>query len=270
MSRPPVFGGPAGGYDESLLRSAPQITKADRQQGYSVDILEQGGQSNYHRGQFDPNVPRRQQFAGGYERELPNPFPPYDQPAPPSLEKADYYSPHGSLEQQRDIFTINPYKPPKPWYRTTRGLVILFIVLLLLIGGAVGIVFGVRAASNKVNADKQSAQQGQTGTNGGVAPTSAQRGGQGANTIDDTSLPVLSTESFVRLDPTSQASAPAPSQTNLVISLNVNPASAASAIVQTRPAVQTPTRGTRPTSGPTPSIDPTCARFPFLPACRQR
>lgn len=238
-----------------------------------MDILEQGGQSNYNRSQFDP---RRQQFAGGYEqarsqqRQQPKPFYPYDQPAPPSLDKADYYSPQTSLEQHpRDIFTVNPYKPPKPWYRTTRGLVILFIVILLLIGAGVGIALGVRASMNKTNADKKGPQQGQAGTSGGVAPTGAQRGSEGES---DTSLPALTTQSFLRLDPTSQASAPAPSQTNLIISLNVNPAAAASAIVQTRPAAPTPTRASRPAAaaGPTSSVDPACARFPFLPACRQR
>jgi len=274
MSRYPAFG-PAGGYDESLLRIAPQITKADRQQGYSVDILEQGGPSNYRRPQFDPNAPRGQQFAGRYEqsrsqqRHQPNPSYPYDQPAPPSLEKADYYSPQASLDQhqhQRDIFTVNPYKPRKPWYRTTRGLVILAIVLLLLIGGAVGIALGVRASTNKANQDKSAQQGAQTGISGGVAPTSAERGGEGANTKDSTALPTLPSLSLVQLDPSTRAAAPASSLANLVITLSVNPAAAGSAVVKTGPAATAPTQVARPTA----SVDPVCAQFPFLPACRQR
>jgi hypothetical protein len=262
MSRYPVFAQPAGGYDQSLLQIAPQVTQADRQQGYSVDILEQGGPSNYY---GSPNAPRRQQFAGGYEqarsqqRQQPNPSYPYDQSVPPSLEKADYYTPQASLDQdQRDIFTINPYKSPKPWYRTTRGLVIIFIVILLLIGGAVGVVLGVRASTNKVNADRKSAQDGSR--TGGVAPTSAERGGEGESTSDPNALPTLPSLSLVRLDTTQAAAATA----DIVLNLK---APAASAVVQSRP-----TRATRPTvagSGPTPAVDPVCARFPSLPACRQ-
>ena len=258
-----------------------------------MDILEQGGQSNYHGPEFDPNAPRRQQFAGGYGQSRsqqrqpphrPNPSYSYDQPAPPSLEKADYYSPQASLDQHpRDIFAIKPYKPRKPWYRTPRGLVIIFIILLLLIGGAVGAVFGVRASTNKVNAEKKSAQQGgQSGTSrGGVAPTSAARGSEGESTNDPNALPTLPSLSLVRLDSATQDAAPATSRNNLVITLNANPAPAASAVVQSGPAVTAPRQGTRPTRttpalgptpnvGPTSNVDPVCARFPSLPACRQR
>jgi hypothetical protein len=280
MSRYPAVGGPAGGYDESLLQRAPQITKADRQEGYSVDILEQGGQANYYPSQFDPNGSRRQQYAGGYaqgrsqQRHQPSPSYPYDQPGPPSMDKADYYSPQTSLEQHPpDIFTVKPYQPPKRWYRTTRGLVILFIVVLVLIGAGVGIAFGIRASTNKVNADKNAQQGAQNGT-GGVPPTSADRGSQGenVNTTPPLTVPSLS---VTRLDPATQAAAPASSQANLVISLNVDSGAAASPAIQSRPAPTPTPRVTRPTatvpgSGLAPSVDPNCQRFPFLPACRQR
>lgn len=247
-----------------------------------MDLLEQGGPSNYYRRpQFDPNAPRGQQFAGGYEQarsqqsQQPNPSYPYDQPAPPSLEKADYYSQTSLDQHQSGIFTINPYKPPKPWYRTTRGLVILAIVLLLLIGGAVGIALGVKASTNKANQDKSAQQGAQTNTSGGVAPTSAQRGGEGENTKDSTALPTLPSLSLVQLDPATRAATPASSLANLAITLGVNPTAAASAVVKTDPAATAPTQVARPTatipgSAPTPSADPVCARFPFLPACKQR
>lgn len=235
-----------------------------------MDILEQGRPSNSYGPQFDPNAPRRQPVAKGYERARakltplslpPSSSYPYDQPVPPSLEKADYYSSgsHDQHQHPRDIFTVNPYKPPKPWYRTTRGLVILLIVLLLLIGVTVGTVLGVKAINNG-NADQDGAPASKSGS--GVAPTSAQRGSNGESTKDSSGLPSYSSLSLVRLDPTTSAS----SQANLVITLASNPGFGASAIVQTAPVAPTPPRQTRPT--PTP--DPVCVRFPNLPACRRR
>jgi hypothetical protein len=174
------------------------------------------------------------------------------------LEKVDYYSSgsHDQHQHPRDIFTVNPYKPPKPWYRTTRGLVILLIVLLLLIGVTVGTVLGVKAINNGNAEKKDGAPASKSGT--GVAPTSAERG----STKDSTALPSLPTLSLVRLDPTTTAS----SQANLVLTLDSNPGFGASAVIQNGPVAPTPTRGSRPT----PIPDPVCVRFPNLPACQRR
>jgi len=271
MSRYPVFGRSAGGYDKSLLQIAPQITRADRQQGYSVDILEQG--PNY---QYDPNAPRRQPITQGYEphrfqqrQPRQQPSYPYDQSIPPSFEKADYYS-SSSTEDQRDLFAINSYKPKKPWFRTKRGLLILFVSILVVAGGVVGIVFGVRAAMNKAKSDKSTAQRGaQTGSGGSEVGASG-RGGGVANT-NDNALPSLPSLSLVTLGSVRQPPATTASQANLVL---------------TRPAVTAPPQATGinlaglgpiPTQvasttlanvGPTSSVDPICARFPALPACQ--
>jgi len=279
MSRYPVFGRPAGGYDESLLQIAPQITRADRQQGYSVDILEQG--PNY---QYDPNAPRRQPIAQGYEQHRfqnrqhqHQPSYPYDQSLPPSLEKADYYSSSSSTEHQRNLFAINSYKPKKPWFRTKRGLLILFVVILVVAGGVVGIVFGVRAAMNKAKSDKTAAQKGaQSGSASEVGASG--RGGGVATTNDGNALPSLPSLSLVTLGSARQPPATTASQANLVLTLRLNPASAS----QTRPPQATGINlaglGPTPTQvasttlanvGPTPGVDPICERFPKLPACQQ-
>jgi len=281
MSRYPVFGRPAGGYDESLLQKAPQITRADRQQGYSVDVLEQG--PNY---QYDPNAPRRQPIVQGYEpRRFQQRQPPqqpsyrYDQSVPPSFEKADYYSSSSSTENQRDIFTINTYKPRKPWFRTKRGLLILFVSFLVVAGGVVGIVFGVRAAMNKANSDKSAAQRGAQSGNGSSEVGGSGKGGGAVTTKDGNALPSLPSLSLVTLGSVRQSAATTASQGNLVLTLRLNPATAS----QTRPQgtginladvgpTPTPTQVasiTRANVGPTPTVDPVCARFPALPACQQ-
>jgi hypothetical protein len=285
MSRYPAFGGPAGGYDESLLQMAPKITKADRQQGYSVDILEQGRQSNF---QYGANAPRRQPVAQGYEQprfqQRQQPSSSNNHSSPPSLEKADYYS--SSTSGQRDIFQIKPYKPAKPWYRTKRGLVIIFIIILVLAGGAVGIVFGIRATSNRANADRGPPQNGaQSRNGGGGAATSAERGGGAASS---NVLPALPSLSLITLGNGQQSVANTPSRPpNLALTLKVNSAPAATA-PQTPPAATTPAQarvasssvGPTPTQaarvtvasvGPTPrasSVDPICSRFPSLPSCQ--
>lgn len=196
-----------------------------------MDILEQRANYQYGGG----NVPRRQPIAQGYEphrfqqRQAPQqPSYPYDQSIPPSFEKAEYYSP-SSTEDQRDIFRINPFKPKKPWYRTIRGLLILFVVILLVAGAAVGITFGVRAAMNKAAADQKAAQRnGQAGNGVG------EKGG--GVTIDSTALPTLPSLILVTLGSTQQAAASIASPANLVLTLKSNPAPAITA-PQARPAV---------------------------------
>jgi len=232
MSRFPVDGRSAGGYDQSLLQIAPQITRADRQQGYSVDILEQGGQPNYQHG---PNAPRRQPIVQGYEQHrfqqsqyLQQPSYSYDRSAPPPFEKANYYSSSSSTSHQQDIFAITPYKPKKPWFRTKRGLGILFVVLLVLAGAVVGIVLGV-SAMNKANANKQSAQLG----NGGVEPSGAQSGGAAGTNA----LPSLPSLSLVTLATAQQAAAGSPADRALSLT-----APAAAGPTATPPAQAPPTK----------------------------
>ena len=244
-----------------------------------MDILQQGPNYQY----YDPNAPRRQPITQGYEQRRfqqrqpqQQPSYRYDQSVPPSFEKADYYS-SSSTENQRDIFTINTYKPRKPWFRTKRGLLILFVSILVVAGAVVGIVFGVRAAMNKANSDKTAAQRGSQSGNSGSEVGESGKGGGAATT---NALPSLPSLSLVTLGSDRQPAATTAPPTNLVLTLRLNSASAS----QTRPAVpQAPgidLAGVGPTStqvasttlanvGPTPAVDPVCARFPTLPACQR-
>jgi len=274
MSRYPAFG--RGGYDESLLQVAPKITKTDRQQGYNVDLLEQGGTSNFYGPQFGPDAtrPSPQQFTPGYEQPQSQQSKPPQQPgssndhsALPSLEKVDYYSPAGPLNQ-RDIYATNTYTPPKkPWFRTKRGLAIIFLIVLLIAGAVVGIAVGITTSNNKAKADEEGVQQGERQGSGGagVAP-SAEAGGQA-----NTSLPSLPSLSLVSLDLAQQ---PAPTATAPAGAVPaINPSLAASAAVQTAPVATTPSRTSRttvPNAQPTQSVDPICERFPTLPSCQRR
>lgn len=209
-----------------------------------MDILERG--ANY---QYGSNVPRRQPIAQGYEQRRfqqsqppQQPSYPYDQSIPPSFEKAEYYSP-SSNEDQRDIFTINPFKPKKPWFRTKRGLLILFVVILVVAGAAVGITFGVRAAMNKAAADKKAAQRsGQAGSGSGSEGEASGVGKGGGVTNDSNALPTLPSLSLVTLGSTRQPAATVASQTNLVLSLKLSPVPATTA-PQARPAVPQATGG---------------------------
>ena len=247
-----------------------------------MDILEHGPNYQY----YDPNAPRRQPITQGYEqrrfqqRQPPQqPSYPYDQSVPPSFEKADYYS-SSSTEYQRDIFTINTYKPRKPWFRTKRGLLILFVSILVVAGAVVGIVFGVRAAMNNAKSDKTAAQRGSQSGNGGSEVGGSGRGGGVVTTTNGNALPSLPSLSLVTLGSDRQPAPTIASPTNLVLTLRLNSAPAS----QTRPAVPqgtginlagvgpTPTQAASNTLanvGPTPAVDPVCARFPTLPACQQ-
>lgn len=242
-----------------------------------MDILEPG--ANYQNG---ANAPRRQPIAQGYEpyqyqHRPQQPSYSYEQSVPPSLEKTDYYT--SSTSDNHDIFTVDPYKPKKPWYRTKRGLLILFVVLLVVAGAAVGIVFGVRAAMNNANANRRPTQRGSQSGNNGGNEAGTQRGGGVVTTTDPNALPALPTLSLVTLRSAQQSAAATPSSGNLVLTLRLNPSpSTAARPPATAPAVNLANVAPSPTQvasttlanvTPTPSVDPICARFPNIPSCKQ-
>jgi len=273
MSRYPAFG--RGGYDESLLQVAPQVTKADRQQGYNVDLLEQGGTSNFYGPQFGPDAPRPspQQFTPGYEQSRSQQRQPPQQPgssndhsSPPSLEKVDYYSSSGSVNQ-RDIYATNAYVPPKkPWFRTKRGLAIIFLTVVLIAGAVVGIAVGISTSNDKSNADKKGAQEGvRQGSGGTGVVSSAEAAGQA-----NTSLPSLPSLSLVSLDLAQQPAATATGPAG--VAPTTNPTLVANPAIQTVPAATPPSRISRtaPVAAPTQSVDSICEQFPTLPSCQRR
>jgi len=132
--------GAHGGYDQSLIAQAPEITKADRQEGYDINLVT-------------------------------HPPPSRPQTVPPtSYEKAapiNGYSTEFS-EARRT-----------PWYRTTKGLAIIIVVAVLFVGVVVGVPVGVTQSRKNgpssfplLNETTSADLNLSTGVVGSVAPTS--------------------------------------------------------------------------------------------------
>jgi hypothetical protein len=194
-------------YDQNLFEHV-RVTRADKQEGYDVTILDphprRGLQPHLQPGLVQPQHPQR-----AHPRHTSS-----HQSAPPSFEQVDYYHSQPSPLQP---------KPRKPWYRST--VFVLLIVLLALVGATVGIVFAVK---NNARANSSPSQQG------ALAPTSAEKGSEGVNTTDPNALPTLPSLSVVRLDTPTPAAA-AVAATDRVITPNANRGAAASAVVQSPP-----------------------------------
>ncbi|KAI0752032.1 hypothetical protein C8Q74DRAFT_348762 [Fomes fomentarius] len=117
------------GYDERLLASAPAATRAEKQEGYNIDLLEDGRKNNNIRSTTNtpPPVPvlstdHSQAEAGGYTTA----------PVP----------------------TRNGYAsvaPPTPWYKTRKWLIIFLVggvvIIAAVVGGAVGGTVGKSKSS---------------------------------------------------------------------------------------------------------------------------
>ncbi|KAG6900191.1 hypothetical protein C0993_001707 [Termitomyces sp. T159_Od127] len=93
----------SGNYDEALLATAPTSTKAQRQEGYSTDLL------NSSSGTATPPI---------------------------STTQVDVE--HGLAQKEYN----GAYKRPTPFFRTRKGIIIIavlvIVILAAIIGGAVG------------------------------------------------------------------------------------------------------------------------------------
>ncbi|KAH9170723.1 hypothetical protein EDB89DRAFT_1976537 [Lactarius sanguifluus] len=119
-----------GGYDHTLLSSVPGPTRAEKQEGYNVDLLEES-------------------------RDRRAPSPPTNGAASDHNGTLLDYSPGAiGLARKEDPTTAatNDYEPVEkrvPWYRTRKGLIGIVVVVLVVIAAAVGGgVGGTRHSSN--------------------------------------------------------------------------------------------------------------------------
>jgi len=118
MSRYPPFGETSSyPYDRTLLAGAPSITRADRQAGYNIDILERG---------VVPSAAPPNQTQG------PNPF----TDTPTDLLNKELYS-HPAATDTTSV--ISPYR----WYRTKRGIAIIVLTFLVVLSVIIGVAVGV-------------------------------------------------------------------------------------------------------------------------------
>ncbi|TFK26947.1 hypothetical protein FA15DRAFT_666898 [Coprinopsis marcescibilis] len=105
---------PSGDYDAALLQAAPSVDKRAIQEGYSADLLNEA------------------------EKPLIAPKPPKPPPQHPGPREPSI------VEAQ------TPPPKPKPFYKTTKGLIIIGVVFIVVIVAAVvGGVVGSRSATPK-------------------------------------------------------------------------------------------------------------------------
>ncbi|KAI0632750.1 hypothetical protein C8Q77DRAFT_1119551 [Trametes polyzona] len=128
------------GYDARLLASAPAATRAEKQEGYDIDLLDN-------------------------PRAAPSHTPP---PAVPILTAN-----HSKAEEGG--YAYAPSRPPLPWYRTRKWMFALalgtVVVLAAIIGGAVGGTVGHSSKNDKAAA---SASASDAGGGGAVGPSVSQ------------------------------------------------------------------------------------------------
>jgi len=105
-------------YDRALLSSVPDPTRAEKQEGYNVDLLDEG-------------------------RDRRAPTPP-DNVTSEQHGPTNGYSPGAvaiarKQQEQGQLLENGGLKPVKvPWYRTRWGVTAIVIVILLIIGAVVG------------------------------------------------------------------------------------------------------------------------------------
>ncbi|PFH49295.1 hypothetical protein AMATHDRAFT_48847 [Amanita thiersii Skay4041] len=179
----------AGQYDESLLKSAPAATKEQLQEGYNPDLL---------------NAPTRNKSVRqpGQPNRTSTPAPPI--PIHTDLERGNTVpsnngsTPYLTLDEKARFASSG-----QPFWRTTKGIIILvvagLVILGAVIGGAVGGTVGRHntpngsigspqgtqdqgnggAQSNGIGTDSTNTIKGGEG-NGSVAPTASTSAGVGA------------------------------------------------------------------------------------------
>ncbi|KAH9056440.1 hypothetical protein EDB87DRAFT_1636948 [Lactarius vividus] len=142
-----------GGYDHTLLSSVPDPTRAEKQEGYNVDLLEESR-----------------------DRRVPSP-PAHGAASDHNGTLLDYSPGAMSFARKEDpnTATTNDYEPVEkrvPWYRTKKGIigiaVAVFVIIAAAVGGGVG---GTRHSSHSANNSTTTSGVGHQGL-GEASPTS--------------------------------------------------------------------------------------------------
>jgi hypothetical protein len=144
-------------YDSTLLASAPAATKTQLQEGYTTDLLEKPTASPAH---SRPDLHDGRDSTSG----TPN-------------HQRD-------LERQQAFAAAPPTKVP--WYRTTKGLIILAVAFVVIIAAAVGGgVGGSKKKHNNSDATVQGAGGGGASQGGAGAPAgNSTTAASGSSTTD--------------------------------------------------------------------------------------
>ncbi|THH30470.1 hypothetical protein EUX98_g3719 [Antrodiella citrinella] len=137
-------------YDERLLASAPAATRKERQEGYNIDLLDNG------RG-----------------------APTSGSSTPPVLAPNEDYAENGLPAKE---VTPRYASATTPWYKTKKGLIILFVAAIVIIAAVVGGAVGGTVGKHKNNGSSSDASGGGTasGGDGGVSAGDGPAGAAGA------------------------------------------------------------------------------------------
>jgi hypothetical protein len=135
-------------YDHTLLSSVPDPTRAEKQEGYNVGLLEES-------------------------RDRRAPSPPANGAAPEQNGGALDYSPGAvSYARKEEPAATNEYEAVEkrvPWYRTRKGMIGIGVVaLLIIIGAAVGGGVGGSHHSHSSNNNNSTNEVGQSNNTQGV------------------------------------------------------------------------------------------------------
>jgi len=137
-------------YDQNLLDEVPKATRAQLQEGYNVDLLEQ--------------PPRRTSSVRKPPPQTPQP-PPGPVPLTPGIAET------GSGPGEKLVsptHTSAAAKSPTSFWRTRKGVITVFIVVVIVIGAVVGGAVGGTVKKSNNNT------VGTTGTTGNTtSPTSS-------------------------------------------------------------------------------------------------
>ncbi|KAI0299045.1 hypothetical protein B0F90DRAFT_1730316 [Multifurca ochricompacta] len=132
------------GYDHTILSSVPDPTRAEKQEGYNVDLLEE---SRNPRAITPPN---------GLSSDQHGPTIDYSPGAVSYARKEESRSDH------------EPVTPRVPWYRTRRGIIGIVVAVVIVVGAAVGGgVGGTRHSSHSSNSNASNGV-GQSGSGNGA------------------------------------------------------------------------------------------------------
>ncbi|KAH9953613.1 hypothetical protein BC827DRAFT_1159165 [Russula dissimulans] len=158
-------------YDRTLLSSVPDPTRAEKQEGYNVDLLDEGSA---------PSPPKA--------------VPPATSEGHAAPTSAVGYSPGAVSYARKEEAVANGHEPvvaKVPWYRKKWGIALIVVVVLLVIGGAVGgAVGGTQHSSHpKTNNTGSTVGQGENqntnsqqqvgGSPSAPSPSSSPAGGGG-------------------------------------------------------------------------------------------
>lgn len=155
-----------GGYDQNLLDEAPAATRAQRQEGYKVDLLDDR-----------PTRPASTQPL----------TPPQQIPSDTDVESS-------SLTQEK-VPGAATYasRPTQSFWRTRNGKITLFVVAIVIIGavvgGAVGGTVG-KIGSNSNTPPQSAATGGSTASGTSTGPDSSTPASNGTSTTPTTSTSV--------------------------------------------------------------------------------